>query len=179
MSALSERAVLVTLNVSQWTARKFDRNETLAVNRKHSLSIEAARVNKALLPKGTELQTLQRVTDMIRKDYEKHTLPWGIDGMRILKSEAYLSFSQEVQHWRDAWEIARDQFLAAYPRLKRDAAQSLGGLYDESDYLSQRDPWSGCSGSTCGSCQSRMPGIGELRSGTTPARRWSRTSAPG
>jgi hypothetical protein len=139
MSALSERAILTTLNVSQWTARKLDRDETLAVNRKHGLAIEAARVNKNLLPKGTELQTLQQVTGMIRKDFDHHTLPWGIDGMRILKSDAYMDFAQQVNHWRDQWETARDAFLRAYPALMQEAMVSLGTMYNPSDYPHGRD----------------------------------------
>lgn len=135
MSTLAERAILTTLNVSQWTARKLDRDETLSVNRKHGLAIEAARVNKNLLPtKNNELQVLQQVTGMIRKDFDRHTLPWSVDGMRILKSEAYMEFSQEVNHWRDQWESARDTFIRAYPLLKAEACTALGSMYDESDY---------------------------------------------
>jgi hypothetical protein len=137
MSNLSERAILTMLNISQWTARKLDKSETLAVNRKHGLYIEAARVNKNLLPAGNELATLQQVTGMVRKDFEKHTLPWGVDGMRILKSDAYMSFAKEVNGWRDTWENARDAFLRAYPSLQAAAAQSLGSLYDEDDYPTQ------------------------------------------
>jgi hypothetical protein len=140
MSTLSERAILATLNVSQWTARRFDSDETLAVNRKHGLHIEAARVNKNLLPtKNNELQTLQQVTGMIRKDFDKHTLPWSVDGMRILKSEAYMDFAQEVRFWQDAWETARNAFLRAYPDLKREAAAALGSMYDEADYPTDRE----------------------------------------
>jgi hypothetical protein len=135
MTTLSERAILTTLNVSQWTARKFDSDETLSVNRKHGLAIQAARVNKNLLPtKNNELQVLQQVTGMVRKDFDKHTLPWSVDGMRILKSDVYMDFSREVRHWQDTWEAARDTFLRAYPDLKREAAAALGSLYDESDY---------------------------------------------
>jgi hypothetical protein len=135
MTTLSERAILTTLNVSQWTARKFDSDETLSVNRKHGLAIQAARVNKNLLPtKNNELQVLQQVTGMIRKDFDKHTLPWSVDGMRILKSDVYMDFSREVRHWQDTWESARDTFLAAYPMLKQEAASALGSMYDEADY---------------------------------------------
>ena len=134
MSALSERAILTTLNVSQWTARKLDRNETTTLNRSHGLSIEAARVNKNLLPFATELQRLQQITGGIRKDFDKHTLPWGIDGMRILKSDAYMDFVQKVSHWKDDWESARDEFLDAYPVLQSDARRTLGSLYKSDDY---------------------------------------------
>jgi hypothetical protein len=134
MSTLSERAILTTLNVSQWTARKLDRSETSALNRSHGLNIEAARVNKNLLPFATELQRLQQVTGSIRKDFDRHTLPWGIDGMRILKSDAYLDFVQMVRHWQDDWESARDEFLDAYPVLQADARRTLGSLYKSDDY---------------------------------------------
>jgi hypothetical protein len=56
--------------------------------------------------------------------------------VRILKSDAYMAFSQEVRGWQDQWEQARDEFLDAYPTLKHDAQRSLGSLYDESDYPS-------------------------------------------
>jgi hypothetical protein len=134
MSALSERAILTTLNVSQWTARKLDRTETTALNRSHGLTIEAARVNKNLLPVGSELTTLQQVTGAIRKDFDRHTLPWGIDGMRILKSEAYLDFTQLARRWQDDWENARDFFLMAYPGLQAQARLALGSLYKAEDY---------------------------------------------
>jgi hypothetical protein len=134
MSTLSERAILTTLNVSQWTARKLDRTETTALNRSHGLSIEAARVNKNLLPVGSELTQLQQVTGAIRKDFDRHTLPWGIDGMRILKSDCYMDFSVQVRRWRDDWEQARDAFLSAYPGLQAQARQALGSLYKADDY---------------------------------------------
>ena len=53
MTTLSERAMLTTLAISQWTARKLDRAETTALNRAHGLSIEAARVHKDLFPLAT------------------------------------------------------------------------------------------------------------------------------
>lgn len=139
MSTLSERAILTTLNVSQWTARKLDRGETSAVNAKHGLAIEAARVNKNLLPNASELLTLQQVTGTIRKAFDAATLPWGIDGMRILKSDAYMDFNQKARRWQDDWEAARNAFLNAYPDLQREAAKALGTLYDRSDYPQGRD----------------------------------------
>lgn len=139
MSTLSQRAILTTLNVSQWTARRLDRHETQAVNAKHGLKIEAARVNKNLLPFGTELQQLQSVTSAIRKAFDAQTLPWSVDGMRILKSDRYLDFAALARGWQDDWEQARDGFLAAYPTLQREAAKHLGSLYDPSDYPQGRE----------------------------------------
>ena len=139
MSTLSERALLTTLSISTWTARRLDRSETTSVNRKHGLAIEAARVNKNLLPAAAELATLQSVVAMVRKSFDQHTLPWSVDGMRILKSDAYMSFSQDVRGWQDQWEQARDDFVRAYPALVSQARRSLGTMFDHSDYPDARD----------------------------------------
>jgi hypothetical protein len=74
------------------------------------------------------------VTGAIRKDFDRHTLPWGIDGMLILKSDCYMDFSVQVRRWRDDWEQARDAFLSAYPGLQAQARQALGSLYKADDY---------------------------------------------
>lgn len=139
MTTLSERALLTTLKVSQWTARRLDRGETTALNQRHGLKVEAARVNKNLLPFGTQLQQLQQVTGAVRKAFDAHTLPWSVDGMRILKSDAYLDFSKLARKWQDDWEEARDAFLDAYPTLEAEAAKVLGPLYDPADYPQGRD----------------------------------------
>lgn len=136
MTTLSERALLTSLNVSMWTARKLDRDETTSLNRRHGLRVEAARVNKNLLPFGTQLQQLQQVTGAIRKDFDRHTLPWGVDGMRILKADAYMDFATLARTWQDDWEAARNDFYTAYPTMMAEAEKLLGPLYDVNDYPS-------------------------------------------
>ena len=49
------------------------------------------------------------------------------DGMRILKSEAYMDFSVRTRGWQDSWEQARDAFLDAYPRLEAYVGGLRGG----------------------------------------------------
>ena len=135
-TTLSERAMLVTLNISQWTARKLDRAETTALNRSHGLNIEAARVNKNLFPLSTPLERVQQVTGAIRKDFTRRTLPWGIDGVNILKASAYVEFTQVVNGWHADYDAAVDAFLDAYPVLLDEARVLLGSLYKQEDYPS-------------------------------------------
>ena len=47
---LSDRALLVQLSISQWTARKFDKKVTNDVANTHGVASSAGRYNKALLP---------------------------------------------------------------------------------------------------------------------------------
>ena len=135
-TTLSERAMLVTMNISQWTARKLDRAETTALNRSHGLNIEAARVNKNLFPLSTPLERVHQTTGAIRKDFARRTLPWGIDGVNILKASAYIEFTQAVNQWHADYDEAVNAFLTEYPVLLDEARILLGTLYKQEDYPS-------------------------------------------
>lgn len=133
-TSISNRAMLVNLQISQWTARKLDRAETTALNARHGLTIEAGRVNKNLLPMAAELERVHQTTSFIRKDFAKRTLPWGLEGVNILKADGYMEFTGVVRKWRDDWESAVDGFLHAYPTYHAEAKDLLNGLFREEDY---------------------------------------------
>lgn len=134
MHKLSEKTMLVQLNVSQWTARKLDKQETAALNRSHGATVDAARVNKSLLPTATSLDAIHKKTGAIRTDYYFHTLPWAIDGARIIKAEAYMDFTSLMRDHIREWESLVDRFVAEYPRLREDAQVALNGMYKADDY---------------------------------------------
>lgn len=134
MPALNERALLCMLQISQWTARKLDKIETVALNRAHGLNVEAARVNKNLLPFGVALERVHATTGQIRKDFARRTLPWGIDGVNILKATAYLDFIAVVRDWQVEWQAAVDEFVATYPQAVAEARVLLNTLFRVEDY---------------------------------------------
>lgn len=138
-NSLSERAMLVSLQISQWTARKLDRTETSAVNRKHGLTVEAARVNKNLLPLATDLDRVHKISSAIRKQFDFLTAPWALHGVNILKSDAYMDFTGTVRGWQDEWHGAVETFLAAYPTYRTEARLLLNTMFNEDDYPSPED----------------------------------------
>jgi len=135
MTELTNRALLVTLNISQWTARKLDRKESAAVNAKHGTVVDAARVNKSLLPMSADLDRVHKLTATIRNEYYQMSLPW-MDGMQIIKSDGYMAFAQRMSDRKREWENAVDRFLVTYSQAVDDARHLLGTLFDEADYPS-------------------------------------------
>ena len=133
-NTLSDRAMLVTLNVSQWTARKLDKRETEELARKHGTLTDIARVNKSLLPFASSLEKIHKATGSIRTYYYAQTLPWGQEGSRIIPSANYMSFVAEMRNMISAWNKLVSNFIADYPRLKEEARVLLNGLYREEDY---------------------------------------------
>lgn len=133
-TSLSNRAMLVSLNISQWSARKLDKNETVAVRNKHGATSKAARVNKSLLPGAYKLEQVQKIAGEIRTWFYRNTLPWGRDGMAIIKSENYLAFMANMRAFRSRFDQAVNDFVADYPSMVVSAQYDLGTLYNSADY---------------------------------------------
>jgi hypothetical protein len=131
---LSSKAVLVQLNISQYTARKFDRKVSEEVAASHGTNISAGRYNKSLLPANDALAHVHQKTTLIRTEYYRNTLPWGIEGTQLLPSANYMDFMTEFRKHKAEWNGLVDTFINEYPALKVDARRSLGSMYKEEDY---------------------------------------------
>lgn len=133
MTDLSERALLVALNISQWTARKRDAKETARLERETRACAGAASVNKKLLPMSHDLDQVHKLTGFIRNEYYKLTLPW-MEGMGIIKANSYMEFTQHFGELKTKWEDAVSKFLVSYEEAIDDARYLLGDLFSEDDY---------------------------------------------
>lgn len=136
---LSDRALLVQLNISQWTARKYDKKATQDVANMHNTTMAAGRYNKSLLPMNDYLDRVQKKATAIRTSYYENTLPWGLDGMQMLPSANYLAFMTEFRKQKSEWNLLVADFLMNYSGLKSDAQKFLGSLYSDADYPTDDD----------------------------------------
>lgn len=130
---LSTRAMLLSPRISQWTARKLDRDVTDEVNQNHGAVSDASRLNKLIVPKEA-LEPIQKVVSETRNGFIERTLPWMNDGSRVMACEAYLSHVSWINRQKSKFDRAVSDFLAAYPGYVAAAAARLGSLYKASDY---------------------------------------------
>jgi hypothetical protein len=131
---LNDRALLVQLNVSQWTARKYDKRASKEVTTAHGAASAAGRFNKSLLPMNDKLDNIHKKTTFIRQKYYDNTLPWGMDGTMMLPTANYLNFMSDFRKEKGDWESLVQEFLDDYDQMKMDAQRILGSLYDPADY---------------------------------------------
>jgi hypothetical protein len=134
---LNDRALLVSLSISQWTARKLDKKATRDVATANRASTSAGRYNKSLLPLNDLLAHVHQKTGIIREKFAKNTLPWGIDGTRILPSANYLQFMTDFRKEKGEWNSLVGMFTDSYDDLVDEARRWLGDLYNEADYPSK------------------------------------------
>jgi len=132
---LTERAMLVNLSISQWTAVKNDKRVTREVAQQHSSQENMGRYNKSLVAK-TALETLKKLAGEARSEHYKRTLPWRDGGDRILSSVGYFDYSQSMREKMRAFETAKDEFLMNYQTFVDDARARLNGLFNAADHPS-------------------------------------------
>ena len=134
---ITEKALLVKLSISQWTARKYDPTATDEVIANHHASKDAGRFNKSLVDLDA-VKTYQKAANEARTFHYKNTLPWGDDESRILPSANYLPYMEKMRKLKSDFEDATREFIDQYPGLIRDAERSLNGLFNPRDYPDQR-----------------------------------------
>lgn len=133
MTDLANRALLVGLTINSWPARKLDKRESIEVAARNGAAEGTARVNKSLLPMADSLEFIQRVSGAAKTYYYANTLPW-VEGLRIIKSDAYIGFARAMGDHKIKFDNAVQEFARQYPQLRADAALLLGSLYSDNDY---------------------------------------------
>lgn len=136
---LSDRALLVQLNISQWTARKLDKKATKEVADSNGAAREAGNYNKKLLPMSDSLANIHTMTGDIRREFYANTLPWGLENTHMLPTANYLNFMTTFRKRKSEWQGVVNKFLADYPYLQTNAQRFLGKLYDPADYPDVND----------------------------------------
>lgn len=128
-------AMLVELSVSQWTARKLDKNvsDELVAN-KQAQDKGAARVNKHLLAGRSELEVINKFVTQTRDFVYNNTLPWSDSGIRLLPSAKFMEFNMEMQSREDKFYGLVTEFVTIYPSLITAQAMALGNMFNRTDY---------------------------------------------
>lgn len=130
---VNNRAMLVSLNITGWSARKYDRKITDEVAKNHNVKDEVGRYNKILIAKDA----IQKITTLAGDARAKHyfnTLPWSDEGYRILMAVNFMDYTQIMRGLRMKWEAAVHEFVANYPSYVEDARKRLNGMFREDDY---------------------------------------------
>lgn len=134
-SPLSRKAVLLAVTINAPSFRKLDKLVTDEVNRKHNAKSDAGRYNKLLI-EAKRLEDINNAVSRARALHYEMTRPWTDKGLRILPNTLYQKFTDEFRDIKRDFEKAKHEFCKAYPAAIQERKQSLGSLFNESDYPS-------------------------------------------
>lgn len=137
-NAISSRAMLASINISVWEARKQDKALTHEINAAHNAADDAARVHKSLIARKA-FADIDAVAREARRMHYARTLPWADSGTRLLSNEGFAAWSDRVADLGARFDAAADAFDSAYPALYAQARIDLNGMFKEEDYPNPRD----------------------------------------
>lgn len=132
---LHERAVLVSLNISQWSGSKSGRKEAAELAAMKNASPEDVRCTKRLFDKEL-LADIGSIASKARSDHKRLTLPWGEDRTRILSMKLHFEHLTLMAGYQQDFHAAVDVFLNSYEAKKIEALASRGTLVTEEEYPS-------------------------------------------
>lgn len=136
-SQLGTKAMLATLTISIWSARKLDRTATAKTTSEANAVKDAARVNKHLLAgQDAMLKAVQTIASSARTEHYRLTLPWNDMGPRILPVALWKELNTTLQKYETDFKLAVDSFLDDYTQARERARFSLGALFSDSDFPS-------------------------------------------
>lgn len=131
---LAERAMTVTLRISSWTGRKYDRKISDKVNTQEKAENDAGRYNKRLFPKDV-FKDINRIKSEARAEFYRLTLPWLDEGTRLLPASASNELDSILsKKKKEMLQIAVPAFIRDYPKHLAAAPKRLGKMYVESDF---------------------------------------------
>lgn len=130
---LSQKAVLASITIGGWSARKLDRQITQETNERHNAKNDAGRYNKLLVP-TIELDPINKVMGEARQEHYRVTMPWMDDGARILPTSMYIDYMTKMRELREQHRAVVKQFIARYPAIIASAPERLGSAFNITDF---------------------------------------------
>ena len=137
-SLLSQKAILASLSISQWSARKLDKKVTEEIHARNHAEPHAGRYNKLLIAREG-LQKVQHAAGEARTFHYSMTQPWMDDGARLLPSALFIDYANRIRDLKAEFHHAADEFASEFPAYVEDSKVRLGRLFSVADYPDPND----------------------------------------
>lgn len=131
--ALQDKAMIVRLSITQWTARKLDKDATQKAIDAYGADADAGRFNKSLIARR-EMKKITRLVGDARTFHYANTLPWKDTGDRILPVANYRRYCERMTYYHNEFEARVDTLVDNFPELVEQARIELNGMFKASDY---------------------------------------------
>ena len=110
---LTDDAMQVSLRITAWSGRLYDRQASNHVAIHHDAAASAGRYNKCLLPKAA-FAALTATVSACRTAHYENTVPWDDQGSRLLTVANYEHYTELMNGFRERMVRERARFIEDY-----------------------------------------------------------------
>lgn len=136
MSNIRTSLISVNFGISCWEARRQDKKASKEVADIHGTASTVGRYHKDLLPGAEEHENVLKIRNAWRVWHSENTLPWNDNGTRVMRSAAFMDYSEGYRAWKDKFETGLEVFYDAYPTLVAQSELKLNTMFDPAEYPS-------------------------------------------
>jgi hypothetical protein len=129
---LSDRTMLVHLNVSQPRLTITDKDETSKVLASHNAERDVAKVLKDLY--GKDYKPIKTAINELRSFHYHMTSPWLDQGQRILATANFQRYTAGLRSRKDNITALFEDFVADYEQMLERQQRRQNGMFKASDY---------------------------------------------
>lgn len=135
MISIASAAMLGSINISVWEARKQDRKTAEEVTQsKGARSKRAATVHKHLFSECPALEAIKSLRGEVRNWFNTQTLPWDDNGRRLITTAQYLNVMGQAAKYQQRFEDLTRVFVNTYATEISKQAFEMGALFDRAEY---------------------------------------------
>jgi len=136
----ANQAMVVTLNISRWTATKTDKRVTDDAVTQNGAESGAGRFTKRLISKNDEdLKAINQAASQLRQFHREMTMPWDGNGRDLLPAKAFLKYKSRMTNLEADFNSAVTGFLNNYREKVNRASVLLGHMFNSEDYPNESD----------------------------------------
>jgi hypothetical protein len=132
--SISSSAMLVELNISTWTGRKFDKTVSAEIDVQKQTTTRAGNYHKKLFADEPKFDAVGKFAGGVRTYHYYATMPWSDSGLRLLTTAMYFDYQKRITEMESEFKQLVADFLADYDLMVARAQIKLGTLFNEEDY---------------------------------------------
>lgn len=131
---IQNRAMLVEMSITTWSAFKQDKQVSAEVDQAKGAKVATARVNKRLLAGFQQVDNIRKFVAEVWNTHYKYTSPWSDSGARLLTTASFFEYRPLLAQAEDRFWSLVDELCAVYPTLVSASAFQMGNLHNSNDY---------------------------------------------
>lgn len=135
--SISSSAMLVELNLSIWTGRKFDKAVSAEIDVQKQTTTRAGNYHKKLFADEPKFDAIGKYVGNTRTFHYYATMPWSDSGLRLLTTAMYFDYQKQVTEYESEFNRLVKEFIDDYDNMVARAQTKLGNLFNAEDYPSK------------------------------------------
>jgi hypothetical protein len=137
--SISSSAMLVELNISVWTGRKFDRDVSAEIDVQKNTTTRAGNYHKKLFADEPKFEAIQKFAGNTRTYHYHATMPWSDSGARLLTTPMYFDYNSRMSNEQMKFYDLVTDCLNDWDNMLQRASIKLGSMFKAEDYPSKDD----------------------------------------